>query len=81
MAVAQVHQREIVEVPFMLPDGQWLSRPLAKKSYFVTHIVSMFNTDDVIAHHNCFLRTPYFDNVVERVVANIIDGDWEELQY
>ena len=120
MAVAQVHQREIVEVPFTLPDGQilphpalvlscddlqnvepgmfyavlissknhypqltipiqseWLSTPLSKKSYFVTHIVSMFNTEDVIAHHSCFLRQPFFDEVVDRIVANIVDGDWE----
>ena len=27
MAVAQVHQREIVEVPFTLPDGQILPHP------------------------------------------------------
>jgi hypothetical protein len=27
MAVAQVHQREIVEVPFSLPDGQILPHP------------------------------------------------------
>lgn len=65
MAVAQVHQREIVEVPFTLP-------------YFVTHIVSMFNVEDVIAHHNCFLRQPFFDNVVDRIIANIVDGDWDE---
>ena len=98
MAVAQVHQREIVEVPFTLPDGQvlphpalvlscddlqnvepgmfyavlissknhypqltipiqneWLSTPLTKASYFVTHIVSMFNVEDVIAHHNIII--------------------------
>ena len=120
MAVAQVHQREIVEVPFTLPDGQilphpalviscdelqnvepglfyavlistknhhpeltipikseWLSSPLSQKSYFVTHIVSQFNTDDVFAHRNCFLRQPYFDHVIDRIVANIVDGDWE----
>ena len=121
MAVAQVHQREIVEVPFTLPDGQilphpalvlscddlqnvepgmfyavlissknhypqltipiqseWLSTPLTKASYFVTHIVSLFNVEDVIAHHNCFVRQPFFDNVVDRIIANIVDGDWDD---
>lgn len=101
MAVAQVHQREIVEVPFSLPDGkilphpalviscddlqsiepgmfyavlistknhhpeltipiqkEWLSSPLTQQSYFVTHIVSQFNCDDVIARHNCFCVNP-----------------------
>ena len=119
MAVKQVYQREIVEVPFSLPDGktlphpalviscdelqnvesglfyavlisskninpdltipirsEWLSSSLPKASYFVTHIVNSFNVDDVISRHNCFLRNPYFDQVVDKVIANIIDGDW-----
>ena len=53
MAIARVHQREIVEVPFA------------------------FNVDDVLAHRNCFLRQPFFDNVVNKIVDNIIDGAWE----
>jgi hypothetical protein len=44
----------------------------------VAHIVSMFNVEDVIAHHNCFLRQPFFDNVVDRIIANIVDGNWDE---
>ena len=63
MAVARVHQREIVEVPFT--------------SFFVTHIVNPFNVDDVFAHRNCFLRQPFFDDVFNQIVANIIDGVWE----
>ena len=120
MAVAKVHQRGIVEVPFTLPDGQilphpalvvscdelqdiepglfyavlistknyhpeltipikneWLSSPLSKQSYFITHIVNQFNTEDVFSHHNCFLRQPYFDQVVDRIIATIVDGNWE----
>ena len=119
MAIGKVFQRAIVEVPFILPDGQilphpalviscdelqiiesgmfyavlistknhfpeltipiqseWLSSPLPKASYFVTHIVSQFNVDDVISQHNCFLRQPYFDNVIDRIISVIIDGDW-----
>lgn len=119
MAVTKVHQREIVEVPFTLPDGkilphpalvvscdelqdiepgmfyavlistknyhpeltipiksEWLSSPLSKQSYFVTHIVSQFNTEDVFSHRNCFLRQPYFDQVIDRIVSTIVDGDW-----
>lgn len=119
MAVAQVHQREIVEVPFLLPDGkilphpalviscddlqyiepgmfyavlistknhhpeltipiqsEWLSSPLSQQSYFITHIVSQFNCDDVITLHNCFLRQPYFDKVIDRVIGTIVDGDF-----
>lgn len=90
MAVARVYQREIVEVPFTLPDGkihpeltipiqsEWLSSPMARQSFFVTHIVSPFNVDDVFAHRNCFLRHPYFDDVVNRIIANIVDGAWQD---
>ena len=59
-------------------QSEWLSTPLTKASYFVTHIVSMFNVEDVIAHHNCFLRQPFFDDVVDCIIANIVDGDWEK---
>ena len=119
MAVARVHQREIVEVPFTLPDGQilphpalvlscddlqdiepgmfyavlistknhfpeltipikkeWLSSPLSQQSYFVTHIVNQFNCDDVLSRRNCFMRQPHFDNVIDRIIATIVDGDW-----
>lgn len=115
----QIHQREIVEVPFTLPDGKilphpalviscddlqivelglfyavlisskniipeltipirsdWLSSPLPKESYFVTHILHPFNIEDVITRHNCFLLKPYFDHVIDKVVANIVDGNW-----
>jgi hypothetical protein len=108
MAIARVHQREIVEVPFELPDGQilphpalviscddlqdiepgmfyavlistknhfpeltipiqneWLSSPLSQQSYFVTHIISQSNTEEVFEHRNCFLRQPYFDQVID----------------
>ena len=117
MALNNVYQREIVEVPFVLPDGkvlphpalviscddlqimepglfyavlvsskniipeltiqsEWLSSPMPKASYFVTHIVNLFNVADVVSRHNCFLRQPYFDQVVDKIIANIIDGDW-----
>ena len=119
MAVVQVHQREIVEVPFTLQDGQilphpalviscdelqniepgmfnavlistknhypeltipiqieWLSSPLSKQSYFVTHIINQFNCDDVIGRRNCFLRQPHFDHVVDRIIATIVDGEY-----
>ena len=114
-----IHQREIVEVPFVLPDGkvlphpalviscddlqvvepglfyavlistknyipeltikiknEWLSTPLIKESFFVTHIVNPFNVEDVITRHNCFLLKSFFDDVIDKVVSNIVDGDW-----
>lgn len=59
-------------------QSEWLSSPMARQSFFVTHIVSPFNVDDVFAHRNCFLRQPYFDDVVNRIIANIVDGAWQD---
>lgn len=114
MAVRRVFQREIVEVPYQLPDGQvlvhpvlvlsvdelqdyedgmfyavlistknhfphltlkiqneWLNKPLSKQSYFVTHIVSIFNVDDVMTRYNNYIKLPYFDKVLDKVISNI----------
>ena len=56
--------------------SEWLSTPLPKASYFVTHIISAFNVNEVLTRHNCFLRQPYFDQVVDRIISIVIDGDW-----
>ena len=56
--------------------SEWLSSPLPKASYYVTHIVNSFNVNDVVSRHNRFLRQPYFDQVVDKVIANIVDGDF-----
>lgn len=119
MAVSNVRQREIVEVPFTLPDGtilphpamvishdslqdvepgmfyavlissknhlpeitipiknEWLSKPLTKQSYFVTHIIGMYNVSDVFRRSSTFLRQPYFDKVIERIHQVIINGEF-----
>lgn len=57
-------------------QSEWLSSPLSQQSYFVTHIVSQFHCDDVLNRRNCFIRQFYFDQVVDRIIANIVDGDW-----
>ena len=115
----QIYQREIVEVPFILPDGlvlphpalvisceelqtvepglfyavlissknhipeltipiksEWLSSALPKESYFVTHIINPFNVHDVVSRYNCFLRKPYFNFVIDKIVSNIVNGEW-----
>lgn len=119
MAVKNVFQREIVEVPFVLPDGavlphpalviscddlqneepglfyavlissknhkpqlsiqiesEWLSSPLPVASFFVTHILCPFSVNHVISRHNCFLRQPYFDLVINKMIDVIVEGNW-----
>ena len=114
----RIHQREIVELPFSLPNGQilthmglvlsreelqdyedgmfyavlissknhypeltleinpeWLSKPLSKNSYFITHIVSQFNAEDVIHRYNNFLKSQYFDDVIDKIVESIVGNE------
>lgn len=116
MAVSRVAQREIVEVPYQLPDGsikphmalvlstsklleaeegmfyavlisskninpeftleiqdEWLSKPLSKQSYFVTHIVSYYRIDEVIQSFNNFVKKDYFDAIMNKVILSMFD--------
>lgn len=84
MAVTQVHQREIVEVPFTLPDGQILPHPAlvlscddlqnVEPGLFYAVLISSKN-------HYPQLTIPiqreWFE-VVDRIIANIVDGEWED---
>ena len=110
-----VEQREIVEVPFLMPDGsilphpalvisknelqqdeegmfyavlvstknyhpeytirienEWLNKPMGRQSYFITHLVNMFNVDDGIRRNNTFIKRYYFELVIDKVIDNII---------
>ena len=120
MAVNNVSQREIVEVPYQLPDGsikphmalvlsserlliaedgmfyavlissknlnheftmeiqnEWLSKPLSKQSYFVTHIVSYYRTDEVIQSFNNYVKKDYFDPILNKVILSMFDIEIE----
>lgn len=120
MAVSKVSQREIIEVPYQLPDGtvkphmalvlsteklqmaedgmfyavlissknlnpeftmeiqnEWLSKPLSKQSYFVTHIVTYYRTDEVIQSFNNFVRAQYFDAIMNKVILSMFDIELE----
>ena len=115
MVVSSVEQREIVEVPFTMPDGsilphpalvisrnelqededgmfyavlistknhfpeytikihdEWLNKPLGKQSFFITHLVNMFNVSDVMKRNNRFIKKYYFDEVIDVIINNII---------
>ena len=116
MAVERVSQREIVEVPYQLPDGsikphmalvlstekllnaedgmfyavlissknynpeftleiknEWLLKPLSRQSYFVTHIVSYYRTDEVIQSFNNYVKQSYFDAIMNKVILSMFD--------
>ena len=120
MAVSKVSQREIIEVPYQLPDGsikphmalvlsaeklqdaedgmfyavlissknlnpeftieirnEWLYKPLSMQSYFVTHIVSYYRTDEVIQSFNNFVKQKFFDTIMNKVILSMFDIEIE----
>lgn len=120
MGVKTVRRREIVEVPYQLPDGsikphmalvlsterlllaedgmfycvlissknenpeftmqiqnEWLSKPLSKRSFFVTHIVGYYRTDEVIQSFNNFVKADFFDAILFKVINSMFDIDIE----
>lgn len=111
----RVHQREIVEVAYPMPDGstlvypaliisrdeiqdyedglfyavlissknhypeltipiknEWLQKPLSKNSYFVTHIIAPFTVEQVMNRYNNFIKSAYFDSLIDSIIANVI---------
>ena len=120
MAVNKVRPGEIVEVPFLLPNGEfkahpavvvspcrlqededglfyailistknhnpqytielkneWLNKPMLRNSYFITHIMNYFKVSDVIRSHNVFVKSEFFDKVLEKAFYSIFDVDVE----
>lgn len=120
MAITKISQREIVEVPYQLPDGsikphmalvlsteklqeaedgmfyavlissknynpdftieirnEWLNKPLSKQSYFVTHIVSYYRTEEVLQSFNNFVKSAYFDRIMNKVILSMFDIELE----
>ncbi len=58
-------------------NGEWLMKPLSKKSFFVTHIMTFFTEDQIIQRFNNFIRQPYYDMVINKVINSIFDIEIE----
>ena len=54
-------------------QDEWLSKPLSKQSYFVTHIVSYYRIDEVIQSFNNFVKKDYFDAIMNKVILSMFD--------
>lgn len=52
--------------------NEWLNKPLGRQSFFVTHILNMFTTDVVMKSSNTYIRSEYFDYVIDRIIENAI---------
>ena len=46
---------------------------MLRQSFFVTHIMSFFKLSDVYSSHNVFIKSEYFDKVLEKTFLSIFD--------
>lgn len=46
---------------------------MLRQPFFVTHIMSFFKLSDVISTHNVFVKSDYFDKVLEKTFYSIFD--------
>ncbi|MCR5197257.1 MAG: hypothetical protein K6D55_00535 [Prevotella sp.] len=53
--------------------NEWLNKPMLKQSFFVTHILSFFKLSDVFSSHNVFVKSQYFDIILEKTFYSIFD--------
>lgn len=51
--------------------SEWLNKPMSKQSYFVTHILGMYNTEDVISRRNCFVKEVPFHKIIDKITQSI----------
>lgn len=54
-------------------ENDWLSHPMEKESYFVTHVVTFFKLRDVIQSRNTFILSDYFYKVLEKIIDSMFD--------
>lgn len=52
-------------------ENEWLSKPMSKQSYFITHIMGMYNVDEIRGQRNCFIKEQYFDMVIDKIIDSI----------
>ena len=52
-------------------NNDWLSKPMDSQSYFITHIMGMYNIDEVTSKRNCFIKEKYFDDVIDKIIESI----------
>lgn len=57
--------------------NEWLNKPMLRQSYFVTHIMSFFKLKDVYSSHNVFVKSEYFDKILEKTFYSIFDVEIE----
>lgn len=58
-------------------EPSWLVKPLSKKSFFVTHLMSFYTEDEIIQRFNNYIKQKYYDRVINKVIKSIFDIEIE----
>lgn len=56
---------------------EMVTKPMLKKSYFVTHILDKFTEDCVTFQNNNYIKPEYFDKVIIKIIHSIFNFDLE----
>ena len=54
---------------------EWLTRPVPKQSYFVTHFMTYFNPEEVSQSYRTSVKSEYIDIILCKVVKSIFELD------
>lgn len=56
---------------------EWLTKPLLKKSYFITHFMAYFTPDEVSASYRTGIKAEYMDCIICKNINSIYGIDME----
>ena len=55
--------------------NEWLTKPMLKHSFFVTHFMTYFTPDEVTQSYHIAVKSPYMDAIISKVIKSIFE--WE----
>jgi hypothetical protein len=58
-------------------QNEWLTKPMLKQSFFVTHFMTYFTPDEVTQSYNTAVRSVYMDRIISKVIRSIFEWDVE----
>ena len=56
-------------------QNEWLTKPLLKQSYFITHFMTYFTPDEVSKSYQIAVKREYLDSIISKVIKSIFE--WE----
>ena len=57
--------------------GEWLTKPLPKRSYFITHFMAYFTPDEVLFSYRTGIKAEYMDGIICKNIKSIYGIDME----